>query len=318
MWEKSSDLILKHSYDGSTILMNIAASVHQRLLDKAKKSSRPFNEFLQHFAIERFIYRLSKSNYSENFILKGALMFSAWGGSGSRPTMDIDLLGKIDNNIDVILVAMKTACEMDVEADGISFNSETVTAERIIEDAEYQGVRVRVQGNLGNARITLQIDIGFGDIIVPGPNKIVYPVLLEFPAPELNGYTMESTIAEKFHAMVRLGILNSRMKDFYDIWMLSHAFDFKGEILAEAIEKTLRNRNTPITINQTVFESPFMCDRDKNTQWLGFAQRTKLIGAPETFETVATVVKVFLEPVITSLAEKRVFHNIWIAPGPWR
>ena len=151
---------------------NIAASVHQRLLNKTKESSRPFNELLQYFAIERFIYRLSKSPHADKFILKGALMFSAWCGPASRPTMDIDLLGIIDNRLEVIIAAMKDACLMDAEADGISFNAETVEAVRITEDAEYEGVRVRVHGSLGNARVSIQIDIGFGDVIVPHASTV--------------------------------------------------------------------------------------------------------------------------------------------------
>jgi hypothetical protein len=140
----------------------------------------------------------------------------------------------------VIVAAMKDACSVNVEADGMSFDAGSVTAARITEDAEYEGVRVRVQGSLGNARVSLQVDIGFGDVIVPAPSKVAYPALLDFPPPELNGYTMESTIVEKFQAMVKLGVLNSRMKDFYDIWMLSRTFDFKGETLAEAVEKNIR------------------------------------------------------------------------------
>ena len=299
-------------------IRNTAASVHRRLLNKTKESSRPFNELLQHFAIERFIYRLSKSPHADRFILKGALMFSVWSGSGSRPTMDIDLLGRIDNSLEVIVAAMKDACGMDVEADGMSFNAETVTAVRITEDAEYEGMRVRVRGGLGNARVSLQIDIGFGDVIVPGPIKVAYPALLDFPAPELNGYTMESTIAEKFQAMVKLGVLNSRMKDFYDIWMLSRTFDFRGEMLAEAVEKTFENRNTPITIAPTVFDPSFVKDGDKKVQWQGFIRKAKLANAPEAFEDVVVAVKVFLEPLVASLAEIRPFRSIWNAPGPWR
>ncbi len=299
-------------------IKNIAASVHQRLLNKAKESSRPFNEFLQYFAIERFIYRLSKSPNADKFILKDALMFSAWFGPVTRPTMDIDLLGKINNRLEVITAAIKDACLMDVEADGISFNAETVEAVRITEDAEYEGVRVRVHGNLGKARVTLQIDIGFGDVIVPSPSKVSYPAILDFPAPELEGYTMESSIAEKFQAMVKLGVLNSRMKDFYDIWILSRSFDFKGEVLAEAVEKTFANRNTSITLNATVFDPSFGMDRDKNIQWQGFLRKTKLIDTPGSFEEVITVVKLFLEPLVTSIFERRAFNSIWTAPGPWR
>ena len=299
-------------------IKNIAASVHQRLLNKAKESSRPFNELLQHFAIERFIYRLSKSPHANKFILKGALMFSVWSGPASRPTMDIDLLGKIDNRLEVIIAAIKDACLMDVEADGISFNAETVEAVRITEDAEYEGVRVRVHGSLGNARVSLQIDIGFGDVIYPSPSTVAYPAILDFPAPELKGYTMESTIAEKFQAMVKLGVLNSRMKDFYDIWVLSRTFDFKGEILAEAVEKTFENRNTPITLNAAIFDPSFGKDGDKNIQWRGFIRKTKLINAPESFEEVIAVVKIFLEPLAASIDERRAFNSIWTAPGPWR
>jgi hypothetical protein len=299
-------------------IKNSAASVHQRLLNKAKESSRPFNEFLQHFAIERFIYRLSKSTHADRFILKGALMLWVWSAPASRPTMDIDLLGRIDNSIEVIASAVKDACQMDVEADGMSYHAETVTAARITEDAEYQGVRAHVQGSLGNARVSLQIDIGFGDVIVPGPNRIAYPVLLDFSHPELNGYSMESTIAEKFQAMVKLGVLNSRMKDFYDIWMLCRTFDFRGELLAEAVEKTFENRNTPVTVGPKVFDPSFAQDRNKKVQWQGFIRKAKLANAPEDFEDAVAVVKMFLEPVAVSLFERRVFHNIWNAPGPWR
>ena len=173
------------------------------------------------------------------------------------------------------------------------FLPETVTASRITEDAEYEGVRVRIRGNLGRARFSLQMDIGFGDVIVPGPMKVAYPVLLDFPAPELKGYSMESTIAGKFQAMVKLGILNSRMKDFYDVWLLSRAFDFTRETLSEAIGKTFKNRNTPIPIAPQVFNSLFLHDADKQIQWRAFIKKAKLTGAPETFKNVVADAKDF-------------------------
>jgi len=298
-------------------IRNTAASVHQQLLNKARETSRPFNELLQHFAIERFIYRLSKSPHADRFILKGALMFSIWREKASRPTMDIDLLGTIDNRLEVIVAAMEDVCGMDVEADGMSFDAKTVTATRITKDAEYEGVRCRVKGGLGNARVSLQIDVGFGDVIVPGPNRVAYPALLDFPAPELNGYTMESIIAEKFQAMVKLGVLTSRMKDFYDIWILSRTFDFKGETLAEAIEKTFENRNTQIAIDPTVFDPSFVKDRDKKAQWKGFIRKAKLADAPKAFEDIVEAIKIFLNPLVVSLTQERTFHCIWTAPGPW-
>jgi hypothetical protein len=297
---------------------NITASVHQRLLNKAREDSRLFNELLQYFAIERFIYRLSKSPNADRFILKGALMLSAWRGSMTRPTMDIDLLGKIDNRLEIIIGVIRDACGMDVEADGMSFNADTVTAARITEDADYEGIRVRVQGGLGNARVSLQIDIGFGDVIVPGPEKVEYPALLDFPAPKMNGYSMESTIAEKYQAMVKLGVLNSRMKDFYDIWMLSRMFDFKGETLAEAIERTFKNRHTPITKDPTAFHPSFAKDGSKTAQWQGFVRKARLTDAPEAFEDVLESVKMFIRPPVVTITRERTFRSVWTAPGPWR
>jgi hypothetical protein len=297
---------------------NIAASVHQLLLNKAKESSRPFNELLQYFAVERFIYRLSNSPHADQFILKGALMFSVWCGPASRPTMDIDLLGKIDNQLGTIIAAMKDACLTDVEPDGMFFNADTVDAVRITEDAEYEGVRVRVRGSLGKARVSIQIDIGFGDVIIPNADSVPYPVILDFPTPDLKGYTMESTIAEKFQAMIKLGVLNSRMKDFYDIWLLSRTFDFKGELLGEAIEKTFEKRNTPVNLEAALFDSSFGVDKEKDVQWRGFIRKAKLTGAPETFEEIVSAVKRFLEPLAASIAERKAFNRIWTASGPWR
>jgi len=296
---------------------NIAASVHQRLLNKARGFSRPFNEILQHFAIERFIYRLSKSPHADRFVLKGALMFSVWTGSMSRPTMDIDLLGKIDNSIDMIVAVVKDACEIEVETDGIVFHKDTVSATKITEDADYEGVRVLLRGSLGGVRLFLQVDIGFGDVIIPRPDKVKYPVLLDFPPPELDGYTMESTVAEKFQAMVKLGLLNSRMKDFYDIWFLSRRFDFKGKTLTEAIAKTFEKRKTLLTSEPTVFNPSFMKDDTKQAQWLGFINKAKLADAPISFENVAADIKVFLQPVVASIIDRRVFGSFWAAPGPW-
>lgn len=296
---------------------NIPASVHQRLLNKAKESSRPFNEILQHFAIERFIYRLSKSPHAERFVLKGALMFSVWTGSMSRPTMDIDFLGNIENSMDIIIAVFKDACETEVENDGMVFHKETVTATRITEDADYQGVRVLLRGNLSSIRLFLQIDIGFGDVVIPKPGRVKYPVLLDFPPPELDGYTMESTVAEKFQAMVKLGLLNSRMKDFYDIWFLSRRFDFKGETLIEAIEKTFKKRKTVLTSEPSIFNPMFMKDDITQAQWQGFIKKTKLTDAPTSFEHVIVGIKIFLQPVVVSMINRQTFRLFWSAPGPW-
>jgi hypothetical protein len=231
--------------------------------------------------------------------------------------MDIDLLGKISNSLEEIQSVMRDACKMDVVDDGILFDEETVSAARITVDAEYEGVRVRIQGSLGNARVSLQIDIGFGDVIVPAPGKVVYPTLLDFPSPELNGYTMETTIAEKYQTMVKLGAVNSRMKDFHDIWMLSRTFDFNGEVLAEAIVQTFVNRRTELAIDSAIFDASFGKDDIRQVQWRGFLRKSRLRDVPEDFADVMAGIRMFLEPPVRSLASGREFHGAWNAKGPW-
>jgi len=297
---------------------NTAASVHQRLLNRARESDRPFSELLQRFAIERFLYRLSKSRHADILVLKGALMLSVWGGAASRPTKDIDLAGRIDNDPEYIAQAMRDVCEVDVQEDGMVFDAESVTAARITEQAEYQGVRVRLRGALGNARVSMQVDIGVGDVLFPQPRDVEYPTLLDFPQPRLKGYAMESTIAEKFHAMVLMGILNSRMKDFYDIWTLSRTFDFAGEVLAEAIERTLEARHTQLTAEAAVFEPSFADDTDKQAQWAAFVRKSDLGDAPSSFSEVVEAVTAFLKPIAGTHDQGKAFCAVWKAPGPWR
>jgi len=211
-------------------VVDTAASVRQRLLNIARDKDRPFNEVLQYFAMERFLYRLGKSDHGRKFILKGALMLVAWEAPLARSTKDIDLLGRMKNTIEDVVDPIKAACSLEVipDPDGLLFDVKSVVGQRIAEEADYEGVRVRFRGNLGNARITMQVDVGFGDVIVPGPDEVDYPTLLDLPAPRLLGYSRESAIAEKFEAMVKRGILNSRMKDFFDIWLLSRQFEFNG------------------------------------------------------------------------------------------
>lgn len=297
---------------------NIAESIHLRLLNEAKKSGRLFNELLQYYTIERFIFRLAQSPFEKNYLLKGALMFFAWNTKLPRPTKDVDLLGNIDNSLDAITESMKKICQQKVVQDGIFFNPDTISATRITEDVEYKGIRVRIPGNLGSIRLSVQIDIGFGDVIVPKATKFTYPTILDSPAPIIRGYSKESIISEKFHAMVKLGVLNSRMKDFYDIWLLSQQFDFKGQTLSTALRKTFENRKTKIISNPVVFQESFASDKGKQNQWRAFIQRTRLTNTLKNFTDVITVIKTFISPVISTLADKKTFQKNWKAPGPWR
>jgi len=244
-------------------------------------------------------------------------MFTVWGGSLTRPTRDIDLLGKTDNNPDNITSIMKDVCQTGVEADGLLFNHESISTNRIMEDAGYEGLRVHLQGSFGKAPVKLQIDIGFGDVIVPEKVKVKYPALLDYPAPELNGYTMESTIAEKFHAMLAFGLTNSRMKDFYDIWNLSRNFDFSGEVLSRAVKETLKKRQYELEKTSVEFLDTFAGDEQKNSQWKSFLEKTKLDDAPDSFANVVHAIRLFIQPIADSLAGDVKFRSIWTAPGPW-
>ena len=295
----------------------MAASVRQRLLDKAKETGRPFNEVLQYFAMERFLYRLSKSPYADSFVLKGALMLTVWEAPLTRPTLDIDLLGRIDNRIETIVRVTKEICRQEVEPDGVDFDIATIRAERIAEDADYEGIRVRFRGSLGTARVVMQLDIGFGDVVIPSPESTNYPTLLDLPAPHLRGYSRESTIAEKFEAMVKLGILNSRMKDFFDIWLMSRQFDFDGVTLAEAILKTFTTRGTKIPTEPLALTDAFAEDATKASQWRGFLRRNRLSEVPKDLAEVIMSIGAFLKPISERLAAGHVFKSIWKAPGPW-
>jgi len=296
---------------------NIAASVRQRLLDKARETGRPFNELLQYFAMERFLYRLSRSPYANKFVLKGALMLMVWEAPLSRPTMDIDLLGRIDNNIETIVEVTRQICRHEVEPDGIVFDVTDIEAENIAEDADYEGIRIRFRGSLDTARFIIQLDIGFGDVVIPSPEPTNYPTLLDLPAPRLRGYSRESTIAEKFEAMVKLGILNSRMKDFFDIWLILRQFDFEGPILAEAISKTFSTRGTNIQAKPIALARAFGEDPEKAAQWRGFIRKNRLKDVPQNFAEVITAIAAFLTPIAEQMAAGRVFKATWKAPGPW-
>lgn len=294
---------------------NIPASVRQRLLNLARNEHRPFNELLQYYAMERFLYRLSKSVHADCFILKGALMLQVWRVSEFRPTMDIDLLGRTDNNEAGIITQIREILITDVRADGLSFDPDSIVVERITQDAEYRGVRILFRGVLDNARIKMQIDIGSGDIVYPKPRVLSLPTLLDYPAPQLLCYSMESAIAEKFEALIIRGNLNSRMKDFYDIWSLSRQFNFRMNHLAEAIRLTLNKRETVLPIKIEAFTESFA--EEKQAQWTAFLKRTRQNHIPVSFRKIITVIEAFLSPVVTVILSNGNENKNWTAPGPW-
>ncbi len=216
------------------------------MLNLARETNHPFNELLQYFAIQRFLFRFSRAPYVEKFVLKGAQMLQAWEAPLARPTMDIDMLGRVTDTIENLESIVRECAAIEVEPDGVEFDLQSVRGEQIVKDSEYQGVRIRLRGALGKIRLSVQLDFGFGDVIVPEPMWVELPDMLGLGAPRMLGYTPESAIAEKFQAMVALNIANTRIKDFYDIWSLSRAREFDGATLAKAIAATFNRRATPL------------------------------------------------------------------------
>jgi len=297
-------------------LKNVAASVRQRLVNKSRQEHRPFAELVQYYAMERFLYRLSTTHYKNKFILKGALMLQAWDAPMARPTKDIDLLGRFDNDVGAITQVITDICKLRPAVDdGLSFDLDSIKATRIKEDADYTGVRIRFLTYLTTTRIHMQIDIGFGDEVYPSPEEILYPTLLDLPAPALLSYSMETTIAEKFEAMVKLKELNSRMKDFYDIWLLARQFNVHGVALQEAINRTFSQRNTELSLDVTAFNEDFA--QIKMIEWKAFRKKLKMENIPNDMQEVIDVLKAFLEPVIAASIQKQQFENIWSPESGW-
>ena len=246
--------------------------------------------------MERLLYRISQSEYSDRFILKGALLFTIWRNSNFRLTKDIDLLGRLENSEENIRYVFQNVINTNVEDDGIIFFPETISTTLIKHDAEYHGVRVTFHAKLDTARIDMQVDVGFNDLIYPEPQKIEFPVILNFPNPVILSYSKETAIAEKFEAMTTLGILNSRMKDFYDIWLLSHNFTFEMRILSESLQKTFKHRNVILDRNITAFSNDFA--ESKAVQWKAFRKKIRQNGLPESFSAIISDIKNFIVPAI--------------------
>ena len=229
--------------------------------------------------------------------------------------MDIDMPGITSNNEAEIIRQIQDIMIVDVEPDGLDFDPDSIQCERITEDADYEGIRLRFLGKLEKARIHMQLDIGFGDAVYPKPERLEFPTILDFPVPHLLCYSRESSIAEKFEAMVKLGILNSRMKDFYDIWLLSRLYDFDGNTLTEAIRITFERRGTKLSPKIEAFTEFF---RDaKQTQWIAFWKRLQQQHVPASFKEIAIMVDNFISPIISDLSSESSNPKKWSAPGPW-
>lgn len=277
-----------------------AASVRQRLLNHAKKSGENFNLLLIRFANERWLYRLSVSDYKDRFLLKGASLFTLWFNVPHRPTRDIDLLGFGSKEIADVEKIFREICDIE-SADGLVFKSEMVKGTEIKEGQEYQGVRVTFLAFLGNARINLQVDVGFGDAVTPRAETAAFPTVLDFPAPELKAYPKETVVAEKFEAMVKLGMTNSRMKDFWDLQVMIGEFEFDSVTLQKAIRATFERRRSPLPkILPLALSEEFSSDPGKQTQWKAFLRKNNLDDTKDLASVIDSLRKFFL-PIIQTI-----------------
>lgn len=292
-------------------MKNMSASIKQKLLNKSKIDQKPFGELLQYYAMERFLYRISNSKYSEHLVLKGALMLRVWQIPFARPTKDIDVLGLFGNTENDVKAIFQEIILAEIQPDGLVFDAESINISKITKDADYHGMRVKFLGYLGSARINMQIDIGFGDLVHPKPIKESIPVILDLPPPSLFCYSRESVIAEKFEAMVSLGHLNSRMKDFYDIWYLSKHFNFDQISLFEAIRKTFDHRKTTISLPIEAFSQEFA--ESHQGLWVAFCKRILPKEDLQPLKVVINEIIIFLTPFI----DNNINQSQWSPRNRW-
>jgi predicted nucleotidyltransferase component of viral defense system len=293
---------------------NLAASIRQRLKNHAKESGESFNLILVRFGLERLLYRITETQPKDLFVLKGGALFYCWTEKLHRPTRDIDLLGTGEPSRERFQKIFTEVISAEYE-DGLVFDKDSLVVDRVKDDQQYSGLRVSCVAYLDNAKINLQIDIGFGDATVPDPEMVEYPVLLDLPAPSIRAYKKETVIAEKLQAMVDLGIANSRMKDFFDLYALALSFEFDGIELSEAIKATFERRETKIPAELPMaLTSEFSRNDDKQKQWTAFAKKLELSTTLE--ETVQTIAD-FIMPCLVALSTSDPFAKKWIEEQ-WR
>ena len=298
---------------------DVAASVRQRLLNRSRERGEDFQLVLTYYTVERLLYRLSRSAHHERFVLKGAMLFSVWSGAPHRATRDLDLLGYGDSAVSALGNILREIFHTTVEEDGLEFLEESIRGQEIRDEQEYEGVRLTFIARLAGARIPIRVDIGFGDAVSPPPEMVRYPTLLDFPAPRLLAYPREGVVAEKFQAMVMLGIANSRMRDFFDLWFLAQRFEFAGPRLCRAIQATFDRRKTPLPLRVPLALTPeFHGDGNKQLQWRAFLRRAGLEAHRTGLPRVAQSLRGFLLPPAAALAKSMPFDMIWSPGGPWR
>jgi hypothetical protein len=297
---------------------NVAASVRARLLNRSRATGEDFQFLFHRYAAERFLYRLGRSAHRDRYVLKGAMLFALWGESLYRPTRDLDLAAYGSAELAAVLVCFREICLQAVEDDGMHFDAQTLRAEPIRQEAEYHGLRVVFDATLGVVRVRMQVDIGFGNAVEPPPSDVNYPTLLGSPTPSVRAYPREAVVAEKLHALVLFGELNTRFKDFYDLHALALQFPFDGERLGCAIAATFERRRTTIEAAIPAGLTPrFFADLARAERWRAYLTRNGLPGAPRDFAVAGELILAFLGPLWRALAARRAFSGTWPAAGPW-
>lgn len=298
---------------------NMAVSIRDRLLNLARERGEDFQLILTRYGLERLLYRLGESEYRDLFVLKGAMLFMLWGDQCHRPTRDVDFLGFGDSSETGLRTVFRELCEIPVEDDGLTLIADSIQVNAIRDNTEYGGMRVKLFGDLAGARIPILADIGFGDAVTPAPRSIKYPTLLDSPAPNLKAYPRETVVAEKYQALVTLGMANSRMKGFYDLWIISSEFDFDGLMLSKAIGNTFSRRRTSLPEHVPLgLSSEFYEDAQKNTQWNAFVRKGMLAASPPTLKNICLSLETFLLPPTQALVRDEEFRANWEPGGPWR
>jgi hypothetical protein len=277
---------------------NLSASVKARLQNEAAARGEDFNLLLLRYGIERLLFRLSQSPHADRFLVKGAMLFVVWDEKTHRPTRDLDLLGFGPSETADLRKVFREVLETAVVDDGLVFEPDSVRAEEIREEHAYGGVRVRLMAKLGTAEMPVQIDVGIGDTVTPAPEMVTFPTLLDFPAPQIRTYPVYTVVAEKYEAVAKLGLANTRMKDFHDLWFLTRRFPLDGPTLRQAIEATFARRGTvlptwPEPLSDAIANAPA-----KQTQWAAFIRRNGLTGLPDQFAEVVVSVRKYLAPVL--------------------
>ena len=298
---------------------NVAASVRARLQNLAREQQVNFQRVLTRYALERFLFRLSVSPHRQLFVLKGAMLYAAWLDDPFRTTRDLDLLSLADRETAPLLEKIHGVCAQPVADDGLRFDTENILAEPVGEDRTHGAFRIRTSAQLGTAVIPVQIDVGFGDAVTPGPLELEYPVLLDHPTPTLYAYPRETVAAEKFETIVALDLANSRMKDFYDLLAMSRLFSFDGMILAAAIRATFERRATAIPRERPPpLTRAFSEDPQKLRQWRSFLARDPLLIDEPDLDTVIRDIGDFIMPAAIAAIDERRIPGRWTLDRRWR